>query len=164
MGNALVATAAYTQIQPIISSMSDFNYSPWGPGRVDHYDIHFLANLARYVHDGTRCVTDKYIRGAISGFAARDDWTSDSRFGDILINVLRNLDVYNLDFGPCLGPVKDYDVPDSRFPGFAWVMPANNKCRAGIWEVRLVLEPTVMERVQNDSLMKWLRPIEVPKL
>ncbi|KAJ5984986.1 hypothetical protein N7522_012182 [Penicillium canescens] len=164
IGNVVVTTEAYIRIEPIISAMTLSSYDSRSSGAVGLSDVSLLANLAESIHKAIHCVTNDYVRDLLSDFVGREDWTSTPRLGDIFVSTFRPVNFYELDFGTCLGALKDIDIPENRFSGSSWILPAPGKGRSGAWEVRLTLEPMVMDRLQNDDLMKWLRPDYVSKL
>jgi fumigaclavine B O-acetyltransferase len=69
---------------------------------------------------------------------------------------------YDLDFGSSLGQVENIDLPENRISGVGWVMPARFK--GAPWEVRIALEPRVMEGLQRDRLMELMSGKVMPKL
>jgi hypothetical protein len=169
IGNVVVTTEAYIRIEPIISAMTrssydSRSYDSRSSGTVGPSDISLLANLAESIHKAIQCVTNEYVRDLLSDFVGREDWTSTPRLGDLFVSTMRNANFYELDFGTWLGALKDSDLPENRFAGSSWILPVPGKGRSGEWEVRLTLEPIVMDRLENDDLMKWLRPNYVSKL
>jgi hypothetical protein len=163
MGNAIIVKEAYTPLGPIMSS----TYTKVTPtSRTSIHiqdDIHLLANIASSVHAALQSATNEHIHEVISKVAASDDWTSPVRPGDVNFSSLRSFKIYEIDFGPCLGKVQDFDLPENRIPGATWVLPSRYG-QSSPWEVRLTLEPDVMEKVQKDILMKWVGSSEDSKL
>ncbi|OQD62953.1 hypothetical protein PENPOL_c010G06330 [Penicillium polonicum] len=164
IGNAVILHDVYTPLTAIIASTTSSNNNTHISPRVDHDDINLLAELASLVHTALGSVADGTIRELISANAASDNWAANARPGDVTVSSLRSFPTYQLDFGPVLGPVRDFDLPDHRIPDQAWIMPARYKGRSSPWEVRLTLEPSVMGNVEKDKLMMWLGPREVSKM
>lgn len=162
IGNALVTTEAYISIESVVASMDSSNYTSRSSGCVESSDVNLLANLANSIHEAIQSVTDDFIREILSNYSKREDWTP--QLGDLFVSVVRPLNAYELDFGANLGPVKDFDLPEDRFAGSSWILPAPGKGGSGAWEVRVTLEPVVMDRLNDDGLMKWLKPNSVSKL
>jgi hypothetical protein len=165
MGNALVFALSDAPVKPIV-----FSSAPHSKGDlrttayIDPNDIHLLAGLARYLRAALQSVTNEYVRELISNRAAAVDWTPTARPVDINISSLRFFNFYDLDFGPSLGPVKDFDLPENRVPGIVWVMPARGQPQSSPWELRLTQQAELMEKVQNDRLILWLSPRTTAKL
>ncbi|KAJ5589237.1 hypothetical protein N7537_011915 [Penicillium hordei] len=164
IGNAVILHDVYTPLEAVISSAIGSNNNTHITPRLDHDDIKLLAELASLVHTALGSVTDETIRELISASAASDNWAANNRPRDLIVSSLRSFPTYHLDFGPVLGPVRDFDMPEHRVPGQAWIMPARYRGRSSPWEVRLTLEPAVMGNVEKDRLMMWLGPREVSKV
>ncbi|CAI7610167.1 unnamed protein product [Penicillium glandicola] len=164
IGNAVILHEVYTPLAAIASSISGSNNNSPVTPRLDHDDIKLLAELASLVHAALGSVTEETVREFISASAANDDWTANESPGDITISSLRVFQTYQLDFGPVLGPLRDFDLPERRVPGKAWILPVRYKDWSSPWEVRLTLEPGIMENVEKDRLMMWLGPGEVSKV
>lgn len=164
LGNAVILHEAYTPLAAIISSTIGSNNKTHTTPRLYHDDIKLLAELASLVHTAQASITNETIRELISTRAASDNWAAKTRPRDVIVSSLRNFPTYQHDFGPVLGPVRDFDFLEHRVPGEAWIFPARYKDRASPWEVRLTLEPAVMGNVDKDRLMMWLGPREISKV
>jgi hypothetical protein len=158
MGNGLITVESYTPIQQIISSFNQSRSSSNRPKNVDPEDIHHLTEVALSLHDSLQSVTTDYVRGVISNVFKKNDWASSPRPGDFVLSSLRSFKLYELDFGPLLGPVKDIDISQNRIPGISWLKPSGVEGRMAPWEVRIALDAATMERMESDGLMKWLSP------
>ncbi|KUM64120.1 hypothetical protein ACN42_g2999 [Penicillium freii] len=164
IGNAVILHDVYTPLAAIIASTTSSNNNTHISPRLDHDDVKLLAELASLVHTALGSVADETIRELISANAASDNWAANARPRDVTVSSLRSFPTYQLDFGPVLGPVRDFDLPDHRIPDQAWIMPARYKGRSSPWEVRLTLDPAVMGNVEKDRLMMWLGLREVSKM
>ncbi|KAK4867940.1 hypothetical protein LT330_007599 [Penicillium expansum] len=164
IGNAVILQPVYTPLTAIVSSTTSSNYNTHITPRLDYDDIKLLAELTSSVHNALGSVCDETIRELISAIAASDNWAANPRPNDVIISSLRSFPTYSLDFGPGFGPVRDFDMPERRIPGQAWIMPARYKGQSSPWEVRLTLDPGVMGNIEKDRLMTWLGPREVSKV
>ncbi|KAJ5726035.1 uncharacterized protein N7483_007392 [Penicillium malachiteum] len=156
MGNALVVKEVYASIEAVLSSMGP---SEDRASRADHLgprDILLLANLAAAIQSGTLSVTNEYICSTLAGFVQQDDWTPNPCLGDLMVSVIRPFDIHGIDFGPSLGPLKDIDMLESRFPSAEWVVPPFERANQKLWELILSLDPAVIEKMRNDDVMKCL--------
>jgi fumigaclavine B O-acetyltransferase len=126
-------------------------------------DIPFLTQLALAIRRGLTLVDEKSVRENISRIVDKPDWQSnDVTMGHIMQSSLRKMKIYKLDFGTVLGKIYDFDNPDPRLNGLAWVLPA--RFEGAPWEVRMALEPEVMELVRRDSLFRWVEYKEVSRI
>ncbi|KGO47519.1 Transferase [Penicillium expansum] len=164
IGNAVILQPVYTPLTAIVSSTTSSNYNTHITPRLDYDDIKLLAELTSSVHTALGSVCDETIRELISAIAASNNWAANPRPNDVIISSLRSFPTYSLDFGPGFGPVRDFDMPERRIPGQAWIMPARYKGQSSPWEVRLALDPGVMGNIEKDRLMTWLGPREVSKV
>jgi hypothetical protein len=163
MGNALVTIESYVPIHPISSlNQSDYHFQNFE--FVNPRVIYHLADVALSLHNTLQSVTEDCVRGVISHIAKKDDWAASPRPGDFVLSSLRKYKVYEFDFGPCLGSVKDFDVLEARFAGLSWLKPAHGESGIAPWEVRIALEPMIMKRMQKDVLLGWLTPISRARL
>ena len=64
------------------------------------------------------------------------------------------MNFYNFDFGPILGKICDFDLPETRMNGLAWVLPA--RFEGARWEVRMTLGREMMESLRKDPLFSWV--------
>lgn len=155
MGNALAIVETHISIERVISHSGSSEGQLFTSNGVGTSDIHLLAEMALSVHKVLHQVTDKYVRRLISQISTSSDWTASPRVGDLCLSSIRNLKFYDLDFGPHMGLVRNFDIPENRLAGVAWALPARFSGSSAPWEIRLSLEPAVMERVQMDTLIKW---------
>lgn len=77
---------------------------------------------------------------------------------------MRMIGASQLDFGPCLGPVQDYDMRENRIPGAACILPSLYKDPLSRREVRVSLHPVLMGKIRKDKLLEWLELREMPRL
>ncbi|KAJ5147509.1 uncharacterized protein N7443_000898 [Penicillium atrosanguineum] len=130
---------------------------------LDETDIPFLTQLALAIRRGLILVDEKCARENISRIVEKPDWRSpDIIMGHLMQSSLRRMKFYKLDFGAVLGKICDLDNPDPRINGLAWILPA--RFEGAPWEVRMVLEPEVMELVRKDSLFRWVEYKEVSRI
>jgi fumigaclavine B O-acetyltransferase len=160
MGNALVGSEAFASIDAVLSSAR-----PSGDAAVtkdiSSNDIEILAELAHQINECMQFNSKHSIQGLISQLSAGNDWATYARPGDVSVSNMRNLRSYELDFGSCLGRAHNFDLPENRVSGVGWILPSRFK--GSPWEVRMALEPEIMERVQRDRLMQWVCARPTPK-
>ncbi|KAJ6099118.1 hypothetical protein N7467_000653 [Penicillium canescens] len=80
--------------------------------------------MAFSIHHVFDILTNEYVRTAVTYKFTSSDWTGGLPAGDLLLSSIRMLNLYEANYGSHLGQVKKFDIPDTRFPGIAWVMPA----------------------------------------
>lgn len=165
MGNTLVFSVSDATVEPIVfSSASHSNSDSRTAAYIDPNDIHLLAGLTHHIQAGIESITNGYIRELISTNAAAVDWTPTARPVDVNFSSLRFFNFYDLDFGPSVGLVKNFDLPEKRIPGMVWVMPARGKPQSAPWELRFTQQAELLENIQKDRLMLWLGPRTAAKL
>lgn len=164
MGNAVVTPTATYHFQG--EELHDTNiYVDANTSGIHEFnpdDITLLTNLALSVQTTVRSVNRNYVQNVISQIMASDGWKVPAKPGDLSVSSLRRARVYEMDFGPCLGPPCDFDVPDNRTDGLSWIMPPRSESSArlmgyqskGFWEVRMALDPIAMESLRNDMLWR----------
>ncbi|KAJ5703953.1 hypothetical protein N7493_011091 [Penicillium malachiteum] len=156
MGNALVTKEVYGCMDSVIASIGPSNYPSSRVGHLDLRDILRLANFAAAIQNGIRSVTNEYICNALASLVEQDDWTPNPRLGDLMVSVIRPFDIHGIDFGPSLGPMKDLDMLESRFPSAGWVVPPFERAEDRVWKLILSMEQAVIEKMRNDDIMKCL--------
>jgi hypothetical protein len=163
-GNAMIFSEARANIETMLSSFNLMAGQSSLSSPLDANNIKILAELALSIHNDFQKITDEFARSIISNTSSNSDWSAPYRIGDMFISNIRSLKMYELDFGSCMGKVQNFDVPDIRIPGLAWLMPARYRDKFAPWEVRLSLEADVMERFQEDMLIKWVKSNQGYKL
>jgi hypothetical protein len=164
IGNALAFVETHFSIERVLSHSSSSEGQLFTSNGVRTSDINLLAEMALSIDKVLHQVTDKYVRNLISRISTSSDWTVSPRAGDLSLSSIRNLNFYDIDFGPHLGSVRHFDIPENRIAGLSWVLPARFSGSSAPWEIRLPLEPAVMERLQMDTLIKWASLKNLSKL
>lgn len=164
LGNTSITTEAYASIDTVLSSFNGRSQGSIARKGPDVNDLAILAQLCLSAQKAIQALTVEYIRGLISRLTANDDWAAYIRPGDVSVSSIRHFPLYKLDFGPSLGSVRNFDMPENRFSGAGWVMPARFGDLSAPWELRMAFAPSVMERVQQDNLMQWVTGKEMAKL
>jgi len=162
MGNAVLCVQTFAGTDAILSPLAPSSEPATTTEHVNSKDVEILAELSHQAHGTIQHITKQYVQGHISRLCSSDDWTSYGLPGEITLSNVRHIPFYGLDFGVSLGRVENIDVPEHRVPGVGWIMPA--RFEGAPWEVRIALEPKIMEGVQRDRLMKWLCAKQMPKL
>ncbi|KAJ6031615.1 hypothetical protein N7540_002347 [Penicillium herquei] len=164
MGNALVTKEIYASIEPVLASMDPSKSRTFRAGHLGLRDIFLLAYFAAAIQNGTRTVTNEYICNTLASFVEQDDWTPNPCLGDLMVSVIRPFDIHGINFGPYLGPLKDIDMLESRFPSAGWVVPPFESANQKLWKLVLSLDPAVIEKMRSDDIIKCLGLSQVSKL
>lgn len=163
-GNGVIGAHAYTSVEPIISAAKASSHPLSHPISPDPKEMDVLAGLALQIQKAFNSITTEFVQDYIRHIVTGDDWNLPPRVADVVVSSLRSFRVYELDFGPYLGPVSRFDMPETRIPGLAWIMPIRNGRTSDPWEVRLALERKMMEYFQEDRLIRWISPGNESKL
>lgn len=164
LGNTVGHAWSSFSVEQVLSSISHLHYDSRAAAYLDPQYMRIVAAAANRLQDAVQSISDHSVRDIISEKNAADDWAAQPTIADLHVSSLRQFDLYALDFGSLLGGVSDFDMPESRFPGLAWVLPSRGKPQFAPWEVRLTLQPEVMERIQKDPLLRWLSSDVMSKL
>ncbi|KAJ5352398.1 hypothetical protein N7452_001372 [Penicillium brevicompactum] len=118
-------------------------------------DIKSVAQLAIAIRRDRNALDDEYIRTEIADVVHKTDWQptflEQCDYGQ---SSLRKFGLYDMDFGPLMGKISDFDIPDGRLSRIAWDLPA--RYANAPWELRIGLEPKVMENLRMDPLFRWV--------
>ncbi|CAI7626740.1 unnamed protein product [Penicillium bialowiezense] len=118
-------------------------------------DITSVAELAIAIRRDRIALDDEYIRNDIANVVNKPNWQptflDQCDYGQ---SSLRKFGLYNMDFGAALGKISDFDIPDGRLSRIAWDLPA--RYANAPWELRIGLEPKVMEELRMDPLFQWV--------
>lgn len=118
-------------------------------------DVASVAQLAVAIRRDRIALDDEYIRTEIAAVVNKPEWQPTFLAQcDYLQSSLRNFAFYDMDFGPVLGKISDFDIPDGRLSRIAWDLPA--RYANAPWELRIGLEPKVMESLRMDPLFQWV--------
>lgn len=122
---------------------------------VNETDVTFVARLALAIRQGLGSLDHEHVQRSISGIMGAGDWDpGEGLLGEVIMSSLRKMGFYDLDFGPVLGKICDFDNPDARLNGVVWVLPARfENCP---WEVRVTLGQTAMKLLRRDPLFRWI--------
>lgn len=120
-----------------------------------HTDIASVAQLATAIRQDRIALNDEYIRKDLANVLNKPDWQptflEQCDYGQ---SSLRKFGLYDMDFGSALGKISDFDIPDGRLSRIAWDLPA--RYANAPWELRIGLEPKVMEGLRMDPLFQWV--------
>jgi hypothetical protein len=163
MGNAILPVETWTRIQELLLNAT-VDHKPNCTGHLDPREIERIAYLAVALQNTTASINSQYIRNVISNIVSKDNWASIPRPAEISISSIRQMKMYDLDFGPILGPVKDFGMEFNPVPGVCWIMPARFNTKLAPWEFMISSEPTFIKKVLQESLMKWLILKDGPRL
>ncbi|GIK05151.1 hypothetical protein Aspvir_009253 [Aspergillus viridinutans] len=128
---------------------------------IDRDDLLWIAHVAFRIRLGLNAVNEEHIRGLLHYLHSQDDWEQIGiHFTDpIFISSWRHLKVYELDFGPGIGHVENFEMDVGTTDGVCVVMPANKravgKTEKAPWDIRIVLNSDVMEALITDTLFGW---------
>lgn len=164
LGNAIGSAWTSIPVEQVLSSTPHVNCDSRTVARMNPHYIKIVANAAKQLQNAVQTISDGYVRNMISEKNAADNWESQPIMADMHVSSLRQLNVYALDFGPTLGRLSNFDMPENRFPGLAWILPAHGKSQSSPWEVRLTLEPETMEKIEKDPLLRWCSSGTLSKL
>ncbi|KAJ5352410.1 hypothetical protein N7452_001384 [Penicillium brevicompactum] len=164
MGNALGLAWSNVSAEHVLSSFSDLNYDSRAVAYMDPQYVGIVADAAKKLHYAVQGISDRSVRDIISEKNEADDWASQYTLADIHVSSLRHFPFYALDFGSILGKPCDVDMPENRFPGMVWIMPSRGNPLFSPWEVRLTLQPELMEIIRKDPLLRWLSSDVRPRL
>jgi fumigaclavine B O-acetyltransferase len=128
---------------------------------IDRDDLLWIAHVAFRIRLGLNAINEEHIRGLVHYLQSQDNWEKIGiHFTDpIFISSWRHLKVYELDFGPGIGHVENFEMDVGTTDGVCVVMPANEravgKTKKAPWDIRIVLNSEVMEALVTDTLFGW---------
>ncbi|KNG89314.1 O-acetyltransferase [Aspergillus nomiae NRRL 13137] len=162
IGNCVIPATIESpfSIQDAVKSASATISSP------GQFDLSLIARLALAVRSGFRSVGKTQVTDVISSIGSRNEEMLSACAADFGISSMRHTGFYKLKFGPVLGRVAHADIPDPRMQNQAWVLPdryVGHYARSP-WEIRIALEPMVMEYLLEDRLFGWMQGTELCKL
>ncbi|OQE21633.1 hypothetical protein PENSTE_c011G05971 [Penicillium steckii] len=146
MGNAVVFATSSSSVPVMLETTCD----EW---------VKLLTDLAIKVHRARRGISKEYVEGLVSNINDAKDW-GDFVFEipEVLVNNMRHMKVYDLDFGSVLGTVDTFKIHNAGIKGGCWIMPD----RKGMPENTLkrefivAIEPEAMGYLDKDPLLHWL--------
>lgn len=163
LGNALLTVETSTRIQDILSTTT-VDYEANYAGHPHRHEIEQISKLAVSLQDSAASMNSQYIRNVISNIVSSDNWASIPRPSEIAISSIRQMKVYDLDFGPVFGPLRHLSMEFNPLPGVCWINPARFNTRLAPWEFVISSEPSFIRKIQQESLMKWLVLKDGPRL
>ncbi|KAF3401696.1 O-acetyltransferase pyr7, partial [Penicillium rolfsii] len=128
------------------------------------HEIEQISKLSVSLQDSAGSINSQYIRNVITKIVSSDNWASIPPPADIVISSIRQMKVYELDFGPVFGPLKHLSMELNPLPGVCWINPARFNSKLAPWEFVISSTPSFLKKIQQDSLMKWLILKEGPRL
>ncbi|KAJ5362388.1 Transferase [Penicillium brevicompactum] len=164
LGNTVGLAWSSFSVEQVLSSISHLNYDSRAAAYMDPQYMKIVAAAANRLQDAVRSISERSVRDLVSEKNAADDWAAQPTIADLHVSSLRHFNLYALDFGSLLGRTSDFDMPESRFAGLAWILPSRGNPQFAPWEVRLTLQPAAMERIQKDPLLRWLSSDVMSKL
>jgi fumigaclavine B O-acetyltransferase len=138
-----------------------------GRGKYWAQDLCLLCDVAQAVRSEVQAITNEHVRKIVSHITQSSNWGSfQIQYPDLVVSNLRQSDIYQWDFGSVLGRVSNVDIPDPRFDGLCWIRPANpiltsnpqaGRDQSPPWDLRVVLEESVMQCLQEESFFRWMQ-------
>ncbi|CAI7626886.1 unnamed protein product, partial [Penicillium bialowiezense] len=156
LGNAIGHAWSSLPVAQVLSTLSHLNSDTRTKAYMDSQYIGIIADAAKSLQTSVQGISSHSVRDMIAEKNVADDWAAQPVMADIHVSSLRHFNLYAVDFGSTLGKLSDFDMPECRFPGLAWVLPTRGNPRFSPWEVRLTLQPEDMVRMQKDPLLRWL--------
>lgn len=136
--------------------------------KFDEKDILLLFHLVCETRKSHRKIDNDHVRGLISHMMNQKDW---SKYifssADVGVSSFRHAIFNRLDFGSLLGRFHDFDIPENRTEGFAWIKPAcyrpstehDSDLNDAPWEIRWTLQRTAIEKLRKDKLFRSVSDI-----
>jgi hypothetical protein len=163
IGNALLGVETSARVQEIAPEITVDNKSSC-VGHLHPHEIEQISSLAISLQNSAASVNSQYVRNVISNIVSSDNWASTPPPAEMLISSLRPIKLYDIDFGPILGPLKDLCLEFNPFPGLCWIKPARFGTKLAPWEFVISSEPKFIKKIQQESLMKRLILKDGPRL
>ncbi|KAJ5463708.1 transferase family-domain-containing protein [Penicillium sp. IBT 31633x] len=156
VGNASVQTITTSPTQTFLhSTHRESSDQPLRSTVNGEVDISLLTRLAIKVYASRTSVDNAHVKEVIEQKLGDSNWSPNFKQGDIVSTSLRRMDVYNLDFGPLLGRVFEFENPENRIDGTMCILPARLDSKYAPWEIRMTLEPGVMAQLEEDRSFRW---------
>lgn len=125
-------------------------------------DLLWIADVAFQVRLRLNSIDEEHACGLIHYLHRQDDWEQIGiHFTDpIFVSSWRHLKVYELDFGPGIGQIENFEMDVGTSDGICIVMPADSKKtdmknKPPPWDIRLILNPEAKDAMIKDSLFCW---------
>ncbi|KAJ5355414.1 Transferase [Penicillium cataractarum] len=163
LGNAIMTVETSARIQDLWST-KDVHRESYRSGHVDSLEIKHISRLAGSLQISAESIDSQYISNVISHIVSNDNWAATPRPAEFLVSSIRAFKLYDLDFGPTLGPLRDFGLDHNRIPGFCWIKPARYNTTLAPWELIIMLEPKFMRNLERDGLINWLILKDGPRL
>ncbi|PIG83863.1 O-acetyltransferase [Aspergillus arachidicola] len=162
IGNCVVSATVESpfSIEDAIKSSSATVSAP------DEINLSLIVSLALTIRSKFKSMDRKYVRNFISSIGTGNHAMLTAGNADFALSNLRHMGFYELNFGPVIGRPAFTDMPDPRMKNQAWVLPDRHPGHNGRspWEIRITLDPMVMECLLADKLFQWMKGTEVSRL
>ena len=128
-----------------------------------------LASIAFRIRSALESTDDSHIRSLISYLHKQPDWSEIClKAAGTVVSSWRHLNVYNLDFGPKIGKIDNFEIEHGLFDGMSVILPAvrigDTHHKRGPWDVRITLNPDNMDSIMMDTLFNWALSPHKPDL
>lgn len=162
IGNGVGFARSSFRMEHTRSSKSATDHYLEGKENVDAEDLMLLFRLALETRRCLTAVDSDHVRGLISHVMGQTDWSSTVFHpADVIVSSLRHAAIYRLKWGPLLGRLCEFDIPENRIESVAWIKPAHYypiDLATGLsdapWEIRWTLRPAEIKRLQQDKLFR----------
>ncbi|KAF7590283.1 hypothetical protein BBP40_003020 [Aspergillus hancockii] len=121
--------------------------------------VAMIAELAQNVHRSRKAIDRGHVANLVAHVQSSLDWGSFLVSPpEMAVSSLRQLKVYDWDFGSALGFVQDFAMPDPRVAGICRILPARppGHGKPGNWEFTLALEAEAWEYFEELELIRWV--------
>ncbi|CEJ62054.1 hypothetical protein PMG11_10567 [Penicillium brasilianum] len=163
IGNALLAAKTSARIQDIRSTKA-VDHTSHRSGHIDHCEIEQISRLAVSLQKSAESIDSQYVSSVISHIISNDNWAATPLPTEFVVSSIRAFKLYDLDFGPTLGSMRDFGLDYNRIPGLCWIKPARYNTKLAPWELIIMLEPKFMSNFEFDGLINWLIVKDGPRL
>ncbi|PYI08488.1 hypothetical protein BO78DRAFT_73234 [Aspergillus sclerotiicarbonarius CBS 121057] len=120
---------------------------------IDKDELVQIANLAANMRQRLLGVDDQYVRGLLAYMQQQRDWSHmNIKGGDVSYSSIRHLNVYDLDFGPCLGKIADFRLYFALLDEFCLILPA---APGGDWDMQISMSPNHQQALTENELFRW---------
>ncbi|RAQ51407.1 O-acetyltransferase [Aspergillus flavus] len=162
IGNSVVSATVESpfSIKDAIQSFSATISAP------DEFNLSLIVRLALAIRSKFMSIDRKHVQDMISSLGTGDHAVLTAGNADFALSSLRHMNFYVLKFGPVLGRAAHMDLADPRMKNQAWILSDRHPGHSGMspWEIRITLDPMVMEYLLEDTLFQWMKVTDLCKL
>ncbi|KAE8352395.1 transferase family-domain-containing protein [Aspergillus coremiiformis] len=165
MGNSMAFLKASAPIRPLIPFSDQVKEILPADASFDPNDLRLLLNLALQIRQRRKSIDNNHVHGLISYVNNLTDWgNAIFRPTDTIVSNIRHVPFYQLGFGPVLGRVQHYEIPENRTEGVTWLLPARppsttdsyKDLTQAPWEFRWTLRQETVDKLRKDRLLQWV--------